>query len=256
MALQRTPIERLNMLERIVAFDLEATGLDPRRDRIVELAIVRADNGMVLLHEHFHPGVPIPPQATAVHGIRDEDVAHCDPFAVHSARIQKMLDDAVLLGYNSRRYDTVMLDAELRRAGEPGFDLATVQEIDLFQVWSESERRTLEMAVQRFLGHGLEDAHHALSDAEALVPLVNAMQRTWGLEYHDLLDRSRPRGEVDRSRRLRVNEAGQVVFGFGKHASEPVRDHPDYVDWMLESDFPADTLDALRRLRENGWRWP
>lgn len=243
------------MLERIVAFDIEATGLDPRRDHIVELAIVRADDGMVLLHERFRPGVPIPPQATAVHGICDDDVAHCDPFAVHAARIQKLLDDAVLLGYNSRRYDTVILDAELRRAGEPGLDLATVQEIDLFQVWSESERRTLEMAVQRFLGHGLADAHHALSDAEVLVPLVHAMQRTWGLEYHDLLDRSRPRGEVDRSRRLRVNGAGRVVFSFGKHAGEPVRDHPDYVDWMLESDFPADTLDALRRLRENDWRW-
>ncbi len=244
------------MLERIVAFDIEATGLDPRRDRIVELAFVRAADGMVLLNERFHPGGPIPTRATAVHGIRDADVAHCDPFALHAARIQKMVDDAVLLGYNSRRYDTVMLDAELRRAGEPGLNLATVSEIDLFRVWSESERRTLEMAIQRFLGHGLEDAHHALSDAEALLPLLTAMKRTWGLEDHDLLDRSRPRGEVDRSRRLRVNGAGQVVFSFGKHAGEPVRDHPDYVDWMLESDFPADTLDALRRLRENDWRWP
>jgi len=244
------------MLERIVAFDLEATGLDPRQDRIVEIAIVRADDGMVLLHERCHPGRPIPARATAVHGIGDADVAHCDPFARHAERIQKMLDGAVLLGYNSRRYDTVLLDAELRRAGEPGLDLASVPEIDLFRVWSESERRTLEMAVQRFLGHGLDDAHSALADAEALVPLVKAMQRTWGLEDHDLLDLSRPRGEVDRSGRLRVNEAGQVVFGFGKHAGEPVRDHPDYVDWMLTADFSADTLDALRRLRESGWRWP
>ena len=102
------------MWERVVAVDLEATGLDPREDRIVELAIVRAEDGLVLLNQRFHPGVRIPPQATAVHGISDSDVAHCDGFAVHASRVQAMLKDAVIMGYNSRTYDTVMIDAELR----------------------------------------------------------------------------------------------------------------------------------------------
>lgn len=244
------------MWERILALDLEATGLDPRKDRIVELAIVRAEDGLVLLHERFHPGMPIPPQSTAVHGIADVDVAHCDHFAVHAARIQKMVEDAVLLGYNSRRYDTVMIDAELRRAGEPGLDLATLAEIDLLRVWAKSERRTLDLAVKRFLGHGHEGSHSALSDAEALIPLARAMKRTWALEDYDLMDLSRTRDEVDRSRRLRLDPSGEVVFNFGKHAGEPVRNHGDYLDWMLEADFPADTLDAIRRLKENDWRWP
>jgi len=244
------------MWERILAVDLEATGLDPREDRIVELAIVRAEDGLVLLHERFHPGMPIPPQSTAIHRIADADVAHCDQFSVHAGRVQKILEGVVLLGYNSRQYDTVMIDAELRRAGEPGLDLATMPEIDLLRVWAQSERRTLELAVQRFLGHGHEGAHSALSDAEALVPLAHAMKRAWALEDFDLVELSRPRGEVDRSRRLRRDQAGEVVFGFGKHSGEPVREHEDYLDWMLESDFPADTLDAIRHLKENGWRWP
>ncbi len=244
------------MWERMLAIDLEATGLDPLEDRIVELAIVRAEDGLALLHERFHPGIPIPSAATAIHSIADADVAHCDGFAVHAARIQSMLDGAVLLGYNSRRFDTVMIDAELRRAGEPGLDLSTLREIDLFRVWSQSERRTLELAVQRFLGHGHEGAHSALSDAEALIPLARAMKRYWALEDYDMLDLSSPRGEVDRSRRLRVGPGGEVQFNFGKHAGEPVRDHPDYVEWMLNSDFPADTHGALRHLKENGWRWP
>lgn len=244
------------MWERVVAVDLEATGLDPLEDRIVELAIVRAEDGLVLLHQRFHPGIRIPSQATAVHGISDADVAHCDGFAVHASRVQAMLQDAVLMGYNSRTYDTVMIDAELRRAGEPGLDLVGMPEVDLFRVWTRSEKRTLELAVQRFLGHGHAGSHSALADAEALVPLARAMKRAWGLEDHDLLDRSRPRGEVDRSRRLRLEPGGEVVFNFGKHAGQPLRDHPDYVDWMLKSDFPPDTLDAIRYLRENGWRWP
>lgn len=244
------------MWERLVAVDVEATGLDPLNDRIVELAIVRARDSIVLLHERFHPGIPIPPASTAVHGIGDADVAHCDRFPLHAARVQKTLDDAVILGYNSRAFDTVLIDAELRRAGEPGLDLAGMSEIDLLRVWAESERRTLELAVRRFLGHDHAGSHSALSDAEVLIPLAAAMKRAWGLEDHDLLGRSRPSWEVDRSRRLRLDRGGRVVFNFGQHRGEPVGDHPDYVEWMLGADFPRDTRATLLALKENGWRWP
>ena len=243
------------MLERLLAIDLEATGLDPHHDRIVELAIVRANDGLVLMHERYHPGIPIPPRATAVHGISDADVAHCDAFATRAGHVQAILKDAVLVGYNCRRFDTVLVDAELRRAGEAGLDLATVQEIDLLRVWAESERRTLELAVQRFLGHAHHGAHGALNDAEVLVPLLQAMKRAWGLEHHDMLDLSRPPGEVDRSRRLRLDRNGRVVFNFGKHSGEPIDEHPDYLEWMLASDFPADTRQAILRLKENDGRW-
>jgi DNA polymerase-3 subunit epsilon len=243
------------MLDRMLAFDLEATGLDPLQDRIVELAIVRASDGLVLLDERFHPGVPIPASATAVHGISDADVAHCHTFAARARDVQSTLEGAVLVGYNSRRFDTVMLDAELRRAGEAGLDLAATEEVDLLRVWSGVERRTLGLAVQRFLGHGHEGAHGALNDAEVLIPLLHAMKRAWGLEDHDLLDLSRPPGEVDRSRRLRLDRGGRVVFNFGKHRGEPVSEHADYIEWMLESDFPPDTRQAIRRLKENGWAW-
>jgi len=244
------------MWERVVAVDVEATGLDPHRDRIIELAIVRARDSTVLLHDRFRPGVPIPSSATAVHGITNDDVAHCDGFAVHAQRVQKTLEGAVLLGYNSRTFDTVLIDAELRRAGQPGLDLASMPEIDLLRVWAQSEKRTLELAVHRFLGHDHAGAHSALSDAEILVPLAAAMKRTWSLEDYDMLDRSRPSWEVDRSRRLRLDPGGEVAFNFGKYAGEPIRDHEDYVEWMLGSDFPPDTKETLLQLRANGWRWP
>jgi len=244
------------MLARALAFDIEATGLDPYKDRIVELAILRAEDGFPLLHERFHPGMPIPARATAVHGIGDADVAHCDPFSVHASEIQKIVEGTVLLGYGSRRYDTILLDSELKRAGEPGLDLSTVAEIDLLRVWAESERRTLELAVQRFLGHSHDAPHRALADAEVLVPLAVAMKKTWGLEDLDLVSLSRPRGEVDRAGRLRLDASGEVVFNFGQHSGERVRDHPDYVDWMLKSSFPPDTEAVLRRIKDNGWRWP
>jgi len=244
------------MWERLVAVDVEATGLDPHADRIIELAIVRAKDSTVVFHERFRPGMPIPAQATAVHGITNDDVAHCDDFAVHAQRVQKILEGAVVLGYNSRAFDTVLIDTELRRAGEPGLDLFDLPEIDLLRVWAQSERRTLELAVQRFLGHDHAGLHSALSDAEILVPLAAAMKRVWGLEDFDLLERSRPTWEVDRSRRLRIDRGGEVVFNFGKHTGEPLRDHVDYVEWMLGSDFPPDTKQALHQLRDNDWRLP
>jgi len=242
------------MLSRTLAFDIEATGLDPHNDRILELAILRAEDGYPVFHERFHPGVPIPPPATAVHGITDADVAHKDPFTVHAGAVQRIVDGAVLLGYGCRRFDTVLLDEELRRAGEPGLDFTRLQEIDLLRVWAEKERRTLELAVQRFLGHSHDSPHDALADAQILVPLVAAMKRTWGLEDLDLVEITRPPGEVDRSGRLRLDTAGEVVFNFGQHRGERVGDHPDYVEWMLQSGFPPDTEAVLLRLKEKGWR--
>jgi DNA polymerase-3 subunit epsilon len=244
------------MRDRMIAFDLEATRLDPLQDHIVELAMVRVQDGLVLLHEQFHPGIPIPQAATAVHGISDTDVAHSDPFSLHAREIQAIVDSAVLVGYGSHRYDTIMLDAELRRAGEPGIDLTATPEVDLLRVWTASEPRNLATAVRRFLGHGHEGAHRSLTDAEALVPLLNTMKRMFGLEDYDLVHLSRPRGEVDRSQRLKMDARGEVVFAFGRHAGEPVREHEEYLEWMLESDFPPDTKAVIQQLRENAWRWP
>jgi DNA polymerase-3 subunit epsilon len=241
---------------RLLAFDVEATGLDPLHDRIVELAVVRADDGVVLFNERIDPGVPISVQASEIHGITNADVAHCARFDHHAPFLQKLIHDAVLVGYGSRRYDTLIVDAELRRANQPGVNLRTVQEIDLLRVWVESEPRTLESAVERFLGHSHDDAHGALPDAQVIPALLRAMSQRWGYEVYDLVHKSRPADEVDRARRFRLTPGGEVVFNFGKHAGESVRLHDDYLEWMLSGDFPPDTCQAIRHLRSNDWRWP
>ncbi|MFQ5745862.1 MAG: exonuclease domain-containing protein [Gemmatimonadota bacterium] len=241
----------------LIAFDIESTGLDPAEDRIVELAIVRPGEPEPLLCERFNPGVPIPAAASAVHGIRDADVAGCPPFAARAAEIQALLEGAILIGFGSRRFDTLMLDAELRRAGQPGIDLDAVKEIDLLMVWIRSEPRDLGAAARRFLGKSHVEAHGALPDALVLGPLLKAMMREWGHNLGAMVELSRPEGEVDRSRKFRLERGtGEVVFNFGQHRGELVREHEDYLDWMLKADFPDDTCRAIRRLRENGYRWP
>lgn len=241
---------------KLLAFDLEATGLDPFTDRVIELAVIRASDGVILFHERVNPRVRIPPQAAEIHGITDADVVDLPPFSHHAPYLQGLIAGAVLVGYGIRRYDTLLLDAELRRANQRGIDLTSVREVDLLRVWAESEPRTLGSAVERFLGHSHDAAHGALADAQVLPALLRAMSQRWGYELKDLLGKSKPEGEVDRSRRFRIDQRGEVVFAFGKHVGRPVRDHDDYLDWMLASDFPRDTCEVIRQLRAKDFRWP
>lgn len=261
-------------------YDLETTGLDPDAARIVELAAVdgrEASAGAGVgsgpaqttlwggatdpvpepsCHLLFHPGVPIPEDASRVHGITDDDVADAPRFRDRAPEVQRLFEGRTLCGYNLRAFDTPLLDAELRRAEQPGLDLDGVREIDLYRVWSELEPtegrgyrgyRTLEAAVERYLGRELIDAHGAAADALVLPELLAAVRDVHGLDRDELVELSAPASEVDRAGKLR-REDGEVVFAFGRHAGDPVARHPDYVDWMLGADFPRETKRILRRL--------
>lgn len=240
-------------------FDLETTGLDPARARIVELGAVdgREDPFALAYHRRFHPGVSIPEGASRVHGITDRDVADAPRFPERAAEVQRLFEGRTLCGYNLRSFDTPLLDAELRRADQAGLDLEGVEEIDLFRVWSSLEPaegrglRTLEAAVERFLGRRHGEAHGAAADARVLPELLEAMREAHGLDREEMLELSAPPSEVDRAGKLRRRD-GEIVFAFGKHAGEPVAGHPDYVDWMLGADFPEETKRILRRLRGEG----
>ncbi len=243
----------------ILFFDLETTGLDPDAARIVELAALEGSEGRSVYAGRFHPGIPIPAAAARVHGITDDAVRDCPRFPDEAASLQRLFEGRVLCGYNIRRFDTPLLDAELRRAGQPGLGLATVREIDLYRVWSELEPggwpggRTLAAAVARFLGRSHGNAHASDADAGVLPALLEAMAAEHDLAEERLLALSRPGWEVDRAGKLR-RDGEEVVFDFGRHRGEPVGRHADYVDWILRSDFPEDTKRVLRSLRDGGWR--
>ncbi|MBL4848706.1 MAG: 3'-5' exonuclease [Planctomycetes bacterium] len=232
----------------LVFFDLESTGTSPATDRIVSIAFV-SESGEVLLNQTVNPEQPIPPGASEIHGISDADVADAPRFAEIAAQVQGLIEDVVLGGYNSRNFDAPLLDAELRRAGQPGIDLSTVQEVDVFRVWLAIEPRTLVGAVRHFLGRELEGAHDALHDARATAEVLQALAAKHGLGRAELLELSRPPWEVDRAGKFRRDEeSGQVVFGFGKLRGQPVAEHQEYLQWMLTKDFPPGTKAVIRDL--------
>lgn len=232
------------MSARIVWIDCETTGTDPYRDRVVEVALI--DTGRSITHL-IDPGIPIPEEATAVHGITDEDVRGCPTFAEIAHDLQERLsgEDVVLGGYNSASFDVCILDAELRRAGQPGLHLSIKRDVDVMRIWNALEPRSLEGAVRRYLGVDHEDAHGSEADAVAVAEVFGAM----GLSVEDAMALTFDESAVDRDGRFRI-EDGVVVFAFGKHEGKRIVTEPDYLRWMLSADFSPEVKAICRRALE------
>ena len=249
-------------LERPLAFfDIETTGLSTSRDRIVELALIKVHpSGDVLERvRRFNPGIPIPAEATEVHGITDADVADEEPFARRARSLAAMLDDADLAGFNIRRFDVPMLLAEFRRAGVD-FDVAGRRMIDMQTIFHREERRDLSAAARFYLGRDHEEAHTALGDIRTSAAVLSAQLAHYEHLPQDLdglqsyCDAYAP-FETGLQRWFEDPGDG-LVFRRGKHRGrsleEVARDQADYLEWMLGADdMDAEVLTVVRRALEN-----
>lgn len=246
---------RLRLVRPIVFFDLETTGVDPQRDRIVEMAAIklRPDGSSEEKLKRFNPGMPIPKEATAVHGITDEDVKEEPPF-VKVARgpkgIAAFFAGCDLAGYNLIDFDVPMLAAELKRAGEK-LDVTGIAVIDAFRIFRSREPRNLAGAVRFYLGREHADAHAAMSDVRATLDVLEAQLN----RYPDLpeapleLDLAvRNPEDVDRRGKLRWMH-GEVAVNFGRHKGHTLRwlarEEPDYIRWMIDNNVLEDAVHHL-----------
>jgi DNA polymerase-3 subunit epsilon len=235
---------------RVVAFDLETTGLDPEADRIVEFCFIELDDALTETSrwtQRVNPGIPIPAEVTLVHGIRDADVAHEPGFDAFAARVQALLDDAILMAYN-HGFDLNCLHYELVRHGMAGLAMerAVVDPLDIFRRFHS---HSLAGAVNQYLGRDIADAHSAEGDTLAMLDVLRAQIQTHGLEPRASANLvARDRRYLDRKRCFYEDPKGVVRFGFGKYRHEPVADHVDYMQWMLGRDFPDDTKNVAKGL--------
>jgi DNA polymerase-3 subunit epsilon len=242
-------------LDRAIAFiDLESTSVDPATARIVDFAVVvlAVDGSRSEWQQRFNPGMPIPPDATAVHGIADADVAACPLFALHAKRIQLGLRGKDIAGYNVRGFDLPLLDEELRRCGLK-LDLEGVRVIDCCGIYRKKEPRKLADAVRRyapfFANH---HPHDASSDVLATVEVFHGQLAAHpdlaAMTVDELADYSRmsDRREADLAGKLYIDADGDLCFGFGQYANHKVKLHTEYAAWMLRQSFPGSTLDCVR----------
>lgn len=242
--------------------DCETTGLDPYNDRIVEITLLRGvpgEAGREALTTLVDPGMPIPPSATETHGITDADVQSAPSFEEIADNVAGLVGGAVLVGYNSHRFDVPLIDAELRRAGRPGLardehGVLSVPEIDLLLLWRLFEPRDLATAARRFAGVEHDGAHRSKADAEILFGVLGGMLDGGlpGLDGDEakLIEATCPADEIDRDGKFKRRDDGIAVFAFGKHEGEPVARHMDYVAWMLGKDFSPETKAWCRRFQE------
>ncbi len=244
----------------LVFFDLETTGLNVKRDRIVELALIRiTPQGDVYERvRRFNPGIPIPPEATAVHGITDADVADEASFCSRARSLYELLEDCDLAGFNIRRFDLAMLVEEFRRCGIR-FELEGRRIIDVQNIFHREEPRDLSAAARFYLGREHEEAHTALGDIRTSAAVLGAQMERYPHLPRDLdglhayCEEYAPlRSEVDRW--FEATDRGRV-FRRGKHQGEPLddvaRSNPDYLRWMLGvDDLDEDVRHVVRRALE------
>jgi DNA polymerase-3 subunit epsilon len=237
--------------------DLETTGLDVQNDRIVELALIRVTPRGDVLEKvrRFNPGIPIPAEATAIHGISDEDVAHEPPFSSRARALLKLLEGCDLAGFNIRRFDLPMLLTEIGRCGLT-LDVSDLRIVDVQHIFHREERRDLTAAAAFYLGREHQEAHTALGDIRTTAAVLGAMldrydhlpRELGGL--HAYCDEYAP-FETPFRRWFAETEAG-LVFKRGKHKGRILADvasaEPDYLVWIVEKadDIPEEVREACR----------
>lgn len=242
-------------LERPIAFfDVETTGVDPMKDRIIEFGVsvlLPDGNTSAPWVKRFNPGCPIPLEATEVHGITDADVVNCEPFEQYAGMILAGFKGKDIGGYNLRAFDIPLLDEELRRCGLK-LDLTGIQVIDCCGIFRKKAPRKLEDAVFKYCGRDHEGAHGAGADAKATLDVfLGQMRAHEDLDLMTLTELATfsQAAEVryaDLACKLYYDADGDICFAFGKNKDHKVKHDKSYAEWMLRSDFPGSTLDALR----------
>lgn len=247
----------LNLTRPICFFDLETTGTNVAKDRIVEIAILKIfPNGNKESKTWLvNPEMTIPDEVVAIHGISNEKVANEPTFRELSKEIYTIIKDSDLGGFNSDRFDIPLLAEEMLRA-EIDFDMKNTVAVDVQTIFHKMEKRTLGAAYQFYCGKDLKDAHSAAADTNATFEVLLAQ-----LERYPELENNVKKLAAFSSHKRTVDFAGFIVwdeddeeqFAFGKHKGKKVNEvlekEPGYFNWILNADFPLYTKKVLTQIK-------
>ena len=248
---------KLNLKNPIVFFDLETTGTNINSDRIVEICYLKVyPNGNEETKTmRINPEMHIPEEASAVHGIYDEDVAECPTFKEVARNIANDIEGCDLAGFNSNRFDIPVLAEEFLRA-DVDIDMSRRKFVDVQVIFHKMEQRTLSAAYKFYCGKDLADAHSAEADTLATYEVLKAQLDRYGELQNDvaaLAEFSTRAESADFAGRILYNEKGEEVFGFGKYkgrsVAEVFRVEPSYYSWMMNGDFPLYTKKIITEIR-------
>ncbi len=260
----------LNLKNPVVFLDLETTGMDIVKDRIVEIALLKIhlDGKEEELLYRINPEMAISQEATRVHGITSADVANEPTFKAVAKTLAKFIEGCDLGGFNSNRFDIPLLAEEFLRA-DVDIEMKKRKFIDVQAIFHKMEKRTLAAAYLFYCQKPLIDAHSAMADTRATYEVLQAQLDTYqGVEYEDnkgktsvpvvndvekLSEFSAYDRNVDFAGRIVYNEKGIEVFNFGKNKGMPVEkvlnEQPGYFGWIMNGDFPLYTKRVLTQIK-------
>lgn len=247
----------IKLNKALAVFDLETTGVKVATDRIVEISIVKVLPGgdKESITRRINPGIPIPAEASAVHGIYDADVKDKPLFKDAAHELKNYIGDCDLAGYNCLNFDVPLLVEEFLRVGVD-FDVKSRRIVDVQNIFHKMEQRTLSAAYKFYCQKNLENAHSAEADTMATYEVLEAqLERYPELQndvkfLHDFSIRNR---NVDFAGHIIFNEKNEEVINFGKHKGKVVTAvlsaEPSYYNWMMTADFPQYTKKVLTEIR-------
>lgn len=248
---------KLNIRNPLAFIDLETTGIDLAKDRIVEIAVIKIfpDGKEEVKTRRVNPTIPIPAEATAIHHITDEDVKNEPTFKEIAKSLANNLEGCDFAGYNSNRFDFPLLAEEFLRAGVD-FDFKKRKFIDVQTIFHKMEQRTLVAAYKFYCSKDLTEAHSAEADIRATYEVLESQLDRYPDLKNDidfLADFSAQGNSADFAGRIVYNSKNVEVFNFGKHKGRPVedvlREEPSYYAWMMNGDFPLYTKKVLTSIR-------
>jgi len=259
----------LSLTRPIVFFDVETTGLNVGKDKIIELALLKVnpDGSEEAKVWRVNPLILIAKEAEAVHGISNNDLKDEPVFADIADEILAFLKNCDLAGYNSNKFDLPLLVEEFLRV-DKDLDLRDVNCVDVQNIFHKMEPRNLKAAYRFYCQKELTEAHQALADTRATFEVFKGQLDKYVGEKHEdaktgkitvlennvklLSNFSRENRTVDFAGHVVFNENDEEVFNFGKYKGVPVRKvftiEPPYYDWMMKADFPLFTKKIITRI--------
>ncbi len=276
---------KLNLTKPLIIFDLETTGLDMVKDRVIQLSYIKVSPDGTEERENLfiNPGKPIPAEVVQLTGISDDDVKDAPTFKQLAATLEKKFQGCDFAGYNSNHFDVPMLAEEFLRAGID-FNFSKCRLIDAQTIFMKMERRNLAAAYKFYCGRKMEEdfeAHRADQDTEATYRVLmgeldkyapgvqEEPDRVLNNDMDELAEFSKKNDNVDFAGRIvwqemkdaqgntLTDENGNLrkheVFNFGKYkgwdVAEILHKDPGYYTWVLGSEFTNNTKQVLTRIR-------
>ncbi|WP_185868580.1 3'-5' exonuclease [Blattabacterium cuenoti] len=240
---------KLKIYRPICFFDIEATGIDIGKDRIIEISILKVFPNNDQEHKTWLvcPGIPIPQQSTDIHGITNKDVEGKLKFKDVASSIFRMIEHTDLAGYNSNRFDIPILAEEMLRAGI-SFDITKHKTIDVQVIFHKMEPRTLSAAYKFFCKKTLTKAHSSKADVFATYEILMAQLEKYEnlkKDVKSLNQFSYQKNIADLAGFIKIDNDGNEIFNFGKYKGKRVIEifekNPHYYGWIQNSNFPLYT---------------